>query len=107
MSNPFLEPDIDRWSEETRRAYELEVLREVTEQLGRVAEPSGRDVLEIELQGDYPDTLVFIRLWEHARDIEVTRNYPIWKGSTFVGWRGVRESPYSVGMLMTTWALGG
>lgn len=107
MQNQFSEPDCDRWSPDTQRAYEAEILREVEQQIARVADISRRDVLEVRLDGSYPHTQVVIRLWERVRERETTRKYPIWTNSLFGGQTGLRETPYTIGMLMTTWALGG
>jgi hypothetical protein len=96
-------------SEPDRRAYEQECLRETEEQLTRVAswDREPRKLQEVCLDGRYPDTRIVIRLWDQRYDREITRDYRIWQESAFVGYRGVREPPQVVGMLITTWSLEG
>ena len=97
------------WSPEQRRDYEHESLRETREQLTRVvaAKSEQHELREVRLEGTYPDTAIVVRLWDRRFDKELTRTYPIWKTPVLAGTRGIRESPYTVGMLITTWSLGG
>jgi hypothetical protein len=109
MENPSKNSPDEEWSPERRHAYERESLRETREQLTRlVSAPSvPYEVRDIRLEGTYPDTSIVVRVWDRRFDNETTTRYPIWKLGVFIGWRGARESPYTVGMLITTWSLGG
>jgi hypothetical protein len=54
-----------------------------------------------------PPRAILVRLWDARFDKEVTRSYPIWRTGVLAGARGIREPPNQVGMLITTWSLGG
>jgi hypothetical protein len=96
------------WSSpETQRTYERDCLREVADQLGRVADSSSRQVLGVHLEGAYPNTQIVIRLWERVRQLEVTRAYDIWKHPILGEPGGRRLNPPQAATLMVTWALGG
>jgi hypothetical protein len=91
------------------KAYEQECLRETREQLARVTAPDAEPctLRAVRLEGDYPDTRLVIDLWDSRYAKQITRNYPIWQEGSFTGYRGGRAEPKTVGMLVTTWALGG
>ena len=101
-------PD-NAWSDDQRQAYERESLREVREQLARVlANPvEHRELLDVRLEDAYPDTSIVVTLWDGRFSKEVRRCYPLWQGPPFIATRGIREPPNQVGLLITTWALGG
>jgi hypothetical protein len=109
MVNSFENSPEQQWSPDQRRDYERECLRETREQLPRVlASPRARrELREVRLEGTYPDTAIVVRLWDARFDKEVTQTYPIWKTPVLAGTRGIREPPNQVGMLITTWSLGG
>jgi hypothetical protein len=109
LSESFLQPNspIEDWPPETRRAYERECLREVKEQLQRVADSEYSDVMEVSRDGCYPNTRIVIKIWDRALKKEVTSRYPIWTDKIFAARGGGRAAPTTGGMLMTTWALGG
>jgi hypothetical protein len=109
MENPSKNSRDEDWSPDQRHAYERESLRETREQLTRlVAAPSVQyELREIRLEGTYPDTAIVVCVWDRRVDKERTTRYPIWKLGVLRGSRGIRESPYTVGMLITTWSLGG
>jgi hypothetical protein len=97
------------WSVEQRQTYERESLREVREQLMRVtANPiEQHDLLDVRLDDAYPDTTIVVTLWDGRVDKELRRSYSLWQDPTFVTSSGIREPPNQVGLLITTWALGG
>ena len=109
MGNSSENSPEEEWSPDQRLAYERECLRETREQLTRVTgwERERQELREVRLDGSYPDTAIVVRLWDPRFDREVNQSYRIWKLGVFIGWRGVREPPNQVGMLITTWSLGG
>ncbi len=48
-----------------------------------------------------------VSLWDGFREGRREGLYPIWKTMVLWGARGIREPPNQVGMLITTWSLGG
>ena len=99
----------EEWSRDQRRDYERECLRETHEQLTRVTgwEREPHELREVRLEGAYPETAIVVQLWDGRFDKESTTRYAIWKLGVFEGWQGNREPPNQVGMLITTWSLGG
>jgi hypothetical protein len=99
----------ESWSDAERKRYERECLAQAREQLQRVLRGGHEPfkLLETRLEGDYPDTYVCVRLWDERFSRERASTYDLWTDPTFRGTRGIREPPVSVGMFITTWALGG
>ncbi|HEX6654390.1 MAG TPA: hypothetical protein VF072_16710 [Thermoleophilaceae bacterium] len=99
----------EEWSPEQRASYERECVREARDQLTRVLRSprEQRELKSVRLQGGYPETAIVVALWDGRFEKDVERSYPIWALEVFKGYRGVREPPNQVGMLITTWALGG
>ena len=101
-------------SSEGRRAYEREAYEEARTQLERVtARPHEIWRLrDMKLEGEYPETRIVARVWNEGLEREYVRTHWLWRnpqtGRPDEGRRsGAPESPYTVGMLFTTRALGG
>lgn len=97
-----------------REAYERASVGETRAQLERVcAHPAEQyRVIEVRLEGRYPDTEIRVKLVDLRQGAEREEAYELWRSKRtgeprFVGYPGSRESPRTVGLLITTWALGG
>ena len=106
--------EAERMTSEERRVHERETLKELRAQLERLnASPHEfREVREVRLEGEYPDTSVVVRNWDPRDEQEHSRTYSLWRargsgGPLYVGHEGRRESPHTVAMLIATYVHGG
>jgi hypothetical protein len=97
-----------------REAYEQACLAEARSQLKVVttARDEPYELVSVELEGSHPDTCIRVVLFDSRFGKERSNTYELWRsrrtGETqFLGHRNTREDPYTVGMLITTWAQGG
>ena len=101
------ETPTDGSSSEEREIYERACFEETRQQLEGVLR-SGLELHElrdIRLEGSYPDTRIVVTLWDLRFEKEVSDSYEIWRDPTFHLPGHSRESPRTVGMLITTWIL--
>jgi hypothetical protein len=101
-------------SADERREYERRCLEQVRTYLERIAsapqEP--HELITAELEGSHPDTRIRVVVFDRRYDRERTRSWELWRSAdtgspVFLGARQAREDPETVGLLISTWALGG
>jgi len=110
---PVVRGNFDEIDRKAFENYLLELVREYAAEADRLyrlaknKEPNPL-VLEVELKGEYPDTLMRIRCFDRVRDIEGWSVYPFWKSDNFFDEEGRRVcSPERMAGDMLMWALGG
>lgn len=103
-----------RLTPEERRDYEAACLVEVRAQLERVTASPHEfyDLIETGLEGRYPDSQLRVVVRDRRTGQERRESYAIWRDprtgrAAFLGHQAHREDPRTVGLLVTTWALGG
>jgi len=111
--------EAEGWSPSKRRAYELESLEQTRAHLQTMAEdpnrpPSQYEILEVELRGEYPETVIHVRYRDPYAPQVRWRDYGLWRSAVRPGERGsfttsegVQESPPTVGLFICTWVHGG
>lgn len=90
--------------------YERTCLEEVRVCLQQVLaypkEP--RELRELRLDGEYPETRIVIVFWDRAARRERRYSYELWSDRSGFNLGGGRhESPKAAGLLIATWAMGG
>jgi hypothetical protein len=115
-------PKEDFWKEKyqavSRQAFELHVL-ELIRGYGPIQDAIYRDVhgqsqtvifRNAEIVDEYPNTRVRTYMYDRARDLEMTKEYPIWDkdfaAGEVVDVESMRSPDYIVGEIMV-WARGG
>jgi hypothetical protein len=86
------------------------LVRELAELLDRAWREAGTEapaweIREVQLRGEYPNTVLAIRRYDHGANIEVWRSYPVW-AELWERPDGTRYTPETIAADILAWVLG-